>query len=201
MQNPVRRLFAARADPAARRGARCRSRIGRRSVGRATGRVREVHAGQRPAGDPARRPQAAGGPRQPVVPRRLEEREAGAHRFRPPLRAHDVPGLGQRHRGVLLLRRDARAPTCARAASTAPPTPTGPTTSRPCRRPTSRTCSGSNPIGWRRSPRSPTRRSSTTSATWSRTSAARGSRTCRTAAGSSCSPRISIRSGTPTPGR
>ena len=43
-----------------------------------------------------------------MVPRRLEEREAGADRLRAPLRAHDVPGLEERPRRVLLGGRGAR---------------------------------------------------------------------------------------------
>ncbi len=74
----------------------------------AEARVRKVHASQRPAGHPARRSEAAHGQRQPVVPRRLEERADGAHRLRPSLRAHDVPGLRQREGGLLHVRRDPR---------------------------------------------------------------------------------------------
>ena len=58
--------------------------------------VREIHAAERPGGDPPRGPQAPDRRRERLVPRRLEEREAGAHRLRAPLRAHDVPGLGER---------------------------------------------------------------------------------------------------------
>ena len=87
----------------------------------AEGGVREVHAAERPAGDPARRSEAADRPREPVVPRRLEERADGPHRLRAPLRAHDVPGLEERQRGLLQLRRDAPARTCRKAASTARP--------------------------------------------------------------------------------
>ena len=71
-------------------------------------RVREVHAAERAPGHPARRSQAADRAREPVVPRGLQERAAGPHGLRAPLRAHDVPGLGQREGGLLHLRRDAR---------------------------------------------------------------------------------------------
>ena len=43
----------------------------------------------------ARGPLGAGGDRRGLVPRRLEERAAGAQRLRPPLRAPDVQGLGE----------------------------------------------------------------------------------------------------------
>ena len=74
------------------------SRVPPRLVRDSESRVREVHAAERPAGHPARRPEAADRPREPVVPRRLEEREDRAHRLRAPLRAHDVPGLEERAR-------------------------------------------------------------------------------------------------------
>ena len=68
--------------------------------------------------------------RQPVVPRRLEERGAGPNRVRAPLRAHDVPGLEERHDEYFSARSRSSAPG---GTSTAPPTTTAPTTSRPCR--------------------------------------------------------------------
>ena len=49
-------------------------------------------ARQRPAGGPPPRRLAAAGGGQPLVPRRLEERAAGPHRLRPPVRAHALPG-------------------------------------------------------------------------------------------------------------
>ena len=89
-----------------RRGSGCRSRTG--GERHAEGGVREVHAAERPAGHPARRSQAADRAREPVVPRRVEEREARPHRLRAPVRAHDVPGLEERRGRVLHLRRAGR---------------------------------------------------------------------------------------------
>ena len=120
------------------------------------GRVREVHAAQRPAGDPARRPQAADRPREPVVPRRVEEREDRPHRLRAPVRAHDVPGLEERQRRVLRLRREGRRQPAR-----------GRRQRHDQQRPhqllrdgavgaTSRTCCGSNRTAWRRCSTRPT---------------------------------------------
>ena len=82
--------------------------------------------------------------RQRLVPRRLEEREAGQDRLRPSLRASDV----QRQRALQRrLLQGARARRSDRPA-TAPPTPIAPTTSRTCRRRRSTRCCGSNPIAW-----------------------------------------------------
>ena len=50
----------------------------------------------------SRDPRAAAGGRQPLVRRRQQAREARQDRVRPPLRAHDVPGLGERGQGRAL---------------------------------------------------------------------------------------------------
>ena len=57
--------------------------------------VRGVHPAQRPARDRAHRPQGADRRGQPLVPRRQQGRAARPHRLRPPVRAPDVPGLGE----------------------------------------------------------------------------------------------------------
>ena len=148
---PSRPLTRPRRRPPARPAPRAASRPAAPGADRgAEGGLREARAAERPAADPARRSQAADRPREPVVPRRLEEREAGAQRLRAPLRAHDVPGLDARARRVPVASSRRWARTCSRAASTARPTATAPTTSRPCRRPTSRRCCGSRATGWRR---------------------------------------------------
>ena len=59
----------------------------------------ELHdddAAERAAGRAPRGSLDADRPRRDLVPRRLEEREAGPHRLRAPLRAHDVQGLEER---------------------------------------------------------------------------------------------------------
>ena len=53
-------------------------------------------ARQRAAGDRQPRPRRPVGGRQPLVRRRLPARAARPHRLRAPLRARDVPGLGER---------------------------------------------------------------------------------------------------------
>ena len=55
--------------------------------------VRDVHAAERPAGDPEPGSPAAAGGREPLVPRRSRQRRARPHRLRAPVRAPDVPGL------------------------------------------------------------------------------------------------------------
>ena len=96
-------------------------------------------------------------------------------------------------------RRPAR--TSPKVASTAPRATTAPTTSRRCRRGTSRTCCGSSPIGWLPCSTPPTSRSSTSSATSSRTNGGRDSRTSRTDAGSPCCSRTCSTTATRTRGR
>ncbi|MDQ6894362.1 MAG: hypothetical protein M3167_16995 [Acidobacteriota bacterium] len=54
---------------------------------------------------------------EPVVPRRIEEREAETNRLRAPLRAHDVPG-DRRTPATISSRPSRPAPTSRRAAST-----------------------------------------------------------------------------------
>ncbi|CAA9371193.1 MAG: hypothetical protein AVDCRST_MAG89-4609, partial [uncultured Gemmatimonadetes bacterium] len=61
--------------------------------------VRNLPAGQRAARDPGARPRHARRGREPVVRRRQPERARGPHRLRPPVRAHDVRGFGQRTQG------------------------------------------------------------------------------------------------------
>ncbi len=170
------------------------------ALGSAEGRLRDLHAVQRPAGHPAPGPQAADRSRQSLVSRGLEERKAGTNGFCTPLRAHDVPGLPERLAGLLHLRRARRGEPGWRVASTARPTTTGRTTSSPSRRPASSSSSGSNRTGSRPWPTPSPRRSSTTSGTSSRTSGARASRTRPTGAGSSSSRRTSSRRATPIPG-
>ncbi len=55
-----------------------------------------IPAGERTAGGPLGGPPPAGGGGEPLVQRRKPQRAPGPHRLRPPLRAHDVPGLGAR---------------------------------------------------------------------------------------------------------
>ena len=118
------------------------------------------------------------GDRPGLVPRRLEGREEGAQRLRPPLRAHDVQGLGApRRRGARELHRGRSA-----AATTPPPTSTAPTTSRSSPATTWSGCCGWRPTACARS--TSRTRTSSPSATWSRRSAGCGS-TTRPSAGSS----------------
>ena len=65
---------------------------------------------------------------QHLVQGRLEERETGADRVRPPVRAPDVPGVAASRRRVLRPDRDGSVPR-----STAAPSRIARTTSRPCR--------------------------------------------------------------------
>ena len=69
----------------------------------------------------------------------------GKQRLRPPLRAHDVPGLASTSASDGTSRSSRRS---ARRASTARPTPTAPTTSRSCRRTSSRPRCGSRATAW-----------------------------------------------------
>ena len=64
--------------------------------------VREDHAAERPRGDPQPEARAADGGREPLVPRRPRQRGGRPHRVRAPLRAHDVPELEARARGLAL---------------------------------------------------------------------------------------------------
>ncbi|CAA9328843.1 MAG: Zinc protease, partial [uncultured Gemmatimonadetes bacterium] len=61
-------------------------------------RVRAVPASQRAQRDPVAGPLHPRGGGERVVPRGIGQRGGGAHRVRPPLRAHDVPGLGEHRR-------------------------------------------------------------------------------------------------------
>ena len=104
------RVGDSRLGGARRAGARaCRVRP-------AEGGVREVHAAEWAAGDPARRSQAADRPRQRVVPRRIEERAARQHGVRAPVRAPDVPGLEERATASTSTTPRRPAPTSPRAA-------------------------------------------------------------------------------------
>ena len=97
----------------------------------AAARASDIHAAERARGDLLRGQAAADGRREPLVPRRAGQRDAGPHRLRAPLRAHDVPGLeARRRRHAFQAARSRRRA----ATSTARPTSIAPTTSRPCPR-------------------------------------------------------------------
>ena len=139
--------------------------------------LREVHAAQRPRGDPARGPPHAGGRRRRLVQGRLEGRGGRPYRICAPVRARDVPGHEARRRGQAL-RVSCRRP--APRTSTARRRPTAPTTSRSCRRTSSSSRCGWRATAWASCSTGPaSARRSTTSATSSRTSAASASRTGR----------------------
>ena len=55
-----------------------------------------LHAGQRPSRRPRARPQRARGGGERLLRRRDAQRTGGPDGVRPPLRAHDVPGVGER---------------------------------------------------------------------------------------------------------
>ncbi|CAA9470474.1 MAG: hypothetical protein AVDCRST_MAG38-1254, partial [uncultured Solirubrobacteraceae bacterium] len=61
-----------------------------------------LRAAQRSEGDPGGGPLRAGRHRRRVVRRGRAQRAPGSHGLRPPVRAHDVPGLGQREEGRAL---------------------------------------------------------------------------------------------------
>ena len=82
---------------------------------------------------------------QRLVPRRLGQRGLRQERVRAPVRAHAVPGLEARRRRQAL--RDPQEDR-RRRASTARPTPIARTTTRSCRRTSSRPRCGSRAIGW-----------------------------------------------------
>ena len=73
-----------------------------------------------------------------------KDEPAGRSRFRAPVRAPDVPGLGEPRRRILHARSNWSAPP----TRTAPPTPTAPTTSRTCRPPRSTWRCGWSPTAW-----------------------------------------------------
>ena len=110
--------------------------------------VSDVRAAQRSAGDSVSEDHST-----PIVhvaalvSRRLEERAAGAHRVRAPLRAHDVQGLEERRArgGITSLHRQRRRPEQRLHRPK-----TRRSSGRRCRRSTCRWCSGSKPIAWRR---------------------------------------------------
>ena len=195
---PASQPAAPPSPPSARPAARPRGAGGDRG---AEGRVREARAAERPAADPARRSQAADRPRQPVVPRRLEERAAAAQRLRAPLRAPDVPGLDARARRVPVAdREDGREHPRGRRQRHDQQRPHQLLRDRAVGQPRDAALDRVA-TAWRRCSTRPIRRSSTTSATSSRTSAARASRTRPTAAPTRSSRRTSRRSATPTRGR
>ena len=92
-----------RARAIARRPHRGSGRVGRRELHPVAAprrrrahrrpRLREVRAGQRARGHPARRRSGADRSGQPAVPRGAGQRGRRQDRVRAPLRAHDVPGL------------------------------------------------------------------------------------------------------------
>ena len=118
--------------------------VGRHSAPQA--RISARHAAQRADGGAVGGSFDADRARAALVSRRLEEREAGPHRVRAPVRAPDVQGLEERSA------RRAHVDDFAAAAARA--TPTRPTTrrcsGRRCRRSICRSPCGSKPIGWRR---------------------------------------------------
>ena len=69
---------------------------------------RALHAAQRPDGAAPRGPQDAGGRGRRLLQGRLQGREARQDRLRPPVRAHDVPGLEASRRRLLAAAGDAR---------------------------------------------------------------------------------------------
>ena len=71
--------------------------------------------------------------------------DAGTHRLRAPVRAHDVSGLEARRRPT---RTSSSSRRPAPATSTARPISTAPTTSRPCRRISWSSRCGSSPTAW-----------------------------------------------------
>ena len=81
--------------------------------------------------------------RQRLVPRRIEERSAGPHRLRAPVRAPDVRGLASTTTAAISSRCRKRA-----RRSTARPTPIAPTTGRSCRRTRWSSRCGWSPIAW-----------------------------------------------------
>ena len=123
--------------------------------GRRSSQYEIIDAAERADGDPVRGSLDADRAPAALVSRRLEEREAGPHRLRAPLRAHDVQGLEERRARSAHV--DHRRRSAARA------TPTRPTTrrcsGRRCRRSTCRWCCGSRPTAWRRSGSTRTRSS------------------------------------------
>ena len=137
----------------------------------------KFNAGQRLDGDRAHRPQGADRGGQPVVPRRLEEREARQDRFRPPVRAPDVPGHGALQRRVL---QAARAGRCHRHERHHQFRPHQLLPERPDHGPRPGACGWSR-TAWGTCSASSTRRASTSSAASCRTRSARA-RTDRSAA-------------------
>ena len=77
-------------------------------------RVREIHPPERAASNPPRGQEAPDRPRERVVPRRQQEREARADGVRPPVRAPHVRGLERRTGQVPHVRREARRESAGR---------------------------------------------------------------------------------------
>ena len=114
------------------------------ATARAPSAVYRVHAGQRPARDPASRRQRAGGRRQRLVSRRVGQREARPHRVCAPVRAPDVRGLEERaRRRVRHMARGGR-----RQQQRLDEQPIGPTTTSTFRRTRSTSRCSSNRIAW-----------------------------------------------------
>ena len=158
--------------------------------------LRALHARQRPDGDRAHRPQGAGRGGQPLVPRRLEEREAGQDGFRPPVRAPDVPGLGELQGRVLQALRAGRCHEHERHDQFRPHELLP---ERADHGPRPRAVDGVGPHGAPARGRS-TRRGSTSSAASCRTRSARARTDPTAASGNRCSGPAS-RPATPTAGR
>ncbi len=99
----------------ARRPGGLRPRARRLACGRARAddpraQGRNLHPAQRPVRDPPRGPHHAVRRRQHLVQGRLQGREAGPDRVRPPVRTPDVPGLGAPRHRILRPAREARRP-------------------------------------------------------------------------------------------
>ncbi len=109
-------------------------------------RVSAAAAAQRPHGHPPPGSLDADRARAALVSRRLQGREAGPHRLRPPLRAPDVQGLARTSSPSSTRRSSPRSA----ARPTPTPTRTRRCSGRRCRRSTCRWCCGWRPTGWPR---------------------------------------------------
>ena len=123
---------------------------------------RTVHPAERPARGHRAGPHRAGRGRRRALRRGLSQRADQPHRLRPPLRAPDVPGLGERRQGRAS-RSTCRPPA---ARSTARRIRTTRTTSSCCRPARSSSRSSSKPTGCAR--RSSPRRTWRTRSRWCR---------------------------------
>ena len=107
--------------------------------------VRAVRAAERPDAPRPRGPQGPDRRGQRLVPRRLEERAAGPHRLRPPVRAPDVQRERALQQGLLPGPARARRRHRPERHHQRGPHQLLPERARP---PRSTSCSGSSPTGW-----------------------------------------------------